>query len=340
MKLSCIIGHKWNGCTCERCGQTRDEGHDFRPGERACREKCAVCGRVRDTAHLWQGCKCERCGATRATGHDYRSVEGAPIVRCERCGGTAVPMGDIARTDMQAIFTALEAGHFSLAQQQITGSMTADLSALEEIEQALSAASEKVSPFNMKAATGVLNGAYGNMTYADLMNLHDKTQAILEVIRQKMKCLTDTRSGAASGQGFDRDAYLAQKLREGKITEEGIRRMNQTRALRPLVTEFATYVDLTMDQSRLDEMEAKLLAEGEIGSKAVFGFLLDCGYGRLDSGVMWWKQAKRLTRMLPKFADPRLKDQLKMLVDLADRTNVWEYHTEIADVAKEELAKL
>ena len=26
MKLSCILGHKWNGCRCERCGEVRLEG--------------------------------------------------------------------------------------------------------------------------------------------------------------------------------------------------------------------------------------------------------------------------------------------------------------------------
>ena len=29
MKLSCIFGHKWNGCTCERCGEVRNEGHEY-----------------------------------------------------------------------------------------------------------------------------------------------------------------------------------------------------------------------------------------------------------------------------------------------------------------------
>ena len=35
MELSCIFGHKWNGCTCERCGEVRNEdaprGHGIRP---------------------------------------------------------------------------------------------------------------------------------------------------------------------------------------------------------------------------------------------------------------------------------------------------------------------
>lgn len=340
MKLSCLFGHKWNGCTCERCGQTRNEGHDFMPVEGACRIKCAVCGKERSIEHAWQGCTCSRCGQTRATGHDYQVTEGSPIVRCAKCGGTAIRMSDIARTDMQAIFTVLEAGHFNLARTQIVDSMTADKDALDEIETALEAAASKFNPFNMNVATGVMNGRFGQMTYGDLCSLSDKTKALIEVIRQKQKLLSGQRTSAAASPAFSREAYLEQLRREGKITDEKIERMNKVKALRPQVTNFATYVNLSLDQSELDEMEQKLLAEGGIGSQAVFQFLYDCGMGRMGNGVMWWKQAKRLTRMLVKFQDPKLKDQLTLLANLAERTNVWEYHTEIADVAKEELAKL
>ena len=34
MKISCVImGHKWKGCKCERCGKQRDQEHDYRPCE-------------------------------------------------------------------------------------------------------------------------------------------------------------------------------------------------------------------------------------------------------------------------------------------------------------------
>ncbi len=60
MGLACkISGHKWSGCLCERCGQTRDAGH-FWDG---CR--CRRCGRVRDELHDWDGDKCARCGKKR-----------------------------------------------------------------------------------------------------------------------------------------------------------------------------------------------------------------------------------------------------------------------------------
>lgn len=45
-------------------------------------------------------------------------------------------------------------------------------------------------------------------------------------------------------------------------------------------------------------------------------------------------------KMLPKFRTPKVREHLQQLADNANRTNIWEYHTEIANVAKEELAKL
>jgi len=56
--------------------------------------------------------------------------------------------------------------------------------------------------------------------------------------------------------------------------------------------------------------------------------------------IQWWKQAKRLTRMLPKFGSAKVKEHLALLADNATRTNSWEYRTEIADTAAKELKKL
>ena len=77
MGFACkIAGHKWNGCTCTRCGEYRDEGHDWvfatRESSEAgqCREKCSICGKVRGAEHEWDGCTCTRCGAWRNEEHN------------------------------------------------------------------------------------------------------------------------------------------------------------------------------------------------------------------------------------------------------------------------------
>lgn len=100
MGLACkFLGHTWNklpdggdGCTCSRCGEHRNEGHDWRfareredwtyggPPEiiRGCFNVCTVCGRwetapdPRDVCeHDWRGCTCALCGKVRDEGHDW-----------------------------------------------------------------------------------------------------------------------------------------------------------------------------------------------------------------------------------------------------------------------------
>ena len=64
-KASCkIIGHSWLGCKCTRCGETRDEEHDFHPTAGKCEQKCSACGKAEELPHEWNGGKCKRCGAS------------------------------------------------------------------------------------------------------------------------------------------------------------------------------------------------------------------------------------------------------------------------------------
>lgn len=87
--------HKWNGCTCIKCGKTRDEGHlyEWIPGPSFCREVCSICGdsrRSRDHEWKWiqSECveKCTVCGKTREK-HSFAQAEGRPCTRkCTVCG--------------------------------------------------------------------------------------------------------------------------------------------------------------------------------------------------------------------------------------------------------------
>lgn len=38
--MACLLGHKWDGCTCSKCGKTRNEGHKWEGA------RCALCGGV------------------------------------------------------------------------------------------------------------------------------------------------------------------------------------------------------------------------------------------------------------------------------------------------------
>ena len=76
--LSCLLGHRWNGCTCGRCGKVRDRDHEWNP----CSGMCQRCGKRCEVRHEWDGCRCVRCGAIRSEGHDWDGCV------CRRCGQT------------------------------------------------------------------------------------------------------------------------------------------------------------------------------------------------------------------------------------------------------------
>ncbi len=65
-KAACKIGgHRWLGCKCTRCGETRDEGHNFRPVAGKCEKKCSVCEKNESLPHQWNGDRCTHCGAAK-----------------------------------------------------------------------------------------------------------------------------------------------------------------------------------------------------------------------------------------------------------------------------------
>ena len=267
MKLSCLFGHKWNGCLCERCGAVRDEGHNFISVEGSCQSICSRCGEKGSLRHKWnhvgRGCKCEVCGATRTVldlnGHRFPYVFD-PHVTVGMKEHRSCTCADCGWVD-----TVKDFGHV-----------------YEYTYEPLSAKHKGVCTI------------CGKIEFSE----HFYTNGVCEYCGYK--------------PGVD---------------------LNKT------VADFASYVSLSLDESELDEMEKKLLAEGEAAEAVIFGFLARCSYGGVGI-IQWWKQAKRLTKMLPKFKTAKVKEHLAQLADNASRTRSWEYCTEIADTAKEELAKL
>ena len=74
MKLSCVFGHKWNGCKCERCGEIRDEDHNYTHFQPSNTGKCVgtcKCGKKQELGHEWIGEKCARCGLRQDFSYEY-----------------------------------------------------------------------------------------------------------------------------------------------------------------------------------------------------------------------------------------------------------------------------
>ena len=78
MNFKCLFVHKWDGCTCTKCGKTRDKNHDW---SKDC-EQCSKCGKTREGNHNWNACKCTKCGKTREGNHSWNAC------KCTKCGKT------------------------------------------------------------------------------------------------------------------------------------------------------------------------------------------------------------------------------------------------------------
>jgi hypothetical protein len=75
-----LLGHRWRGCKCKRCGITRDRGHDWEV--RDCTPVCRRCFVRQDPIHSWQGCRCKKCGQVRDEQHEWE------VCSCKGCGQT------------------------------------------------------------------------------------------------------------------------------------------------------------------------------------------------------------------------------------------------------------
>lgn len=62
--MACLLGHKWNGCKCEKCGKTRDINHSWKEAGN-CYKICTIC-KESQKSHKWaqkgRSLKCEKCG--------------------------------------------------------------------------------------------------------------------------------------------------------------------------------------------------------------------------------------------------------------------------------------
>lgn len=66
MGMMCkLFGHKWNACTCSRCGEKRDAEHAYVIQSGRCAEACSVCGATRQVSHDWDASVCRHCGMHR-----------------------------------------------------------------------------------------------------------------------------------------------------------------------------------------------------------------------------------------------------------------------------------
>lgn len=84
--MGCLFMHKWDGCKCIKCGQTRDRDHRPEDVPGKCLRRCAVCGQEWVKPHTYEDVadrcvkKCSVCGDEIPVPHSF--VKG----KCSRCG--------------------------------------------------------------------------------------------------------------------------------------------------------------------------------------------------------------------------------------------------------------
>lgn len=103
-----------------------------------------------------------------------------------------------------------------------------------------------------------------------------------------------------------------------------------------LADKLAHHASLMYDDPEQKEMQEQLLAGGEAAQKAITDFLLLCSTGFVASG--WWSRASLLVRLIRQIGGEHTEERLRQLT--AKQTNIWEYHTQIIDVAEKELLAL
>jgi len=84
--LSCkLLGHKYDGCVCIRCGAPHPEGHAWVAAEGRCSRTCTRCGLTEPLPHEWFHCRCKRCGEQRDSHHLWLKKSACERV-CRICG--------------------------------------------------------------------------------------------------------------------------------------------------------------------------------------------------------------------------------------------------------------
>ena len=100
-----------------------------------------------------------------------------------------------------------------------------------------------------------------------------------------------------------------------------------------LVDELAHFHTMTLDESEAIAMENELLKRGSEILPILVDYLLFCSTGRQSEG--WWYNAKRLVKLIHRFPNVNHKMQLSRLIN--QQSNIWEYQTEVKDIAETEL---
>lgn len=122
----------------------------------------------------------------------------------------------------------------------------------------------------------------------------------------------------------------AEAAREGGAAQKGAAHWAR------LADKLAHFHTLTADRTEETAMGEELLSGGDAALQAIVAYLISCASGRQSE--YWWSDAAYLVKLIAKFPGADHESIYKKL--LAPETNIWEYHTQIKDVAQQELLEM
>ena len=311
--MACFFGHKWEGCTCRKCGKTRDQLHDYQKVPDKCEEKCSRCGKTRPIEHSFvlmkDKCfeKCKRCGELREK-HEYKN---GFCVRCGQQSPTPFELFDLNQQEMEATRKALE----------IATSANKDAN--------LNAAYSSASRMLNSRQLGL------NEVAIVAMALINVSQALLQSVNQfTQKNPQEALARAVLGVNMQ-SALTKVNATMTAFNDEAARR-NGSAEFDPYVHNvFDNYDDsLTLDETGERWMEKikddieKLVNGGNPAMIAIQRSLTACMSGTGNTyNKHWWYGAKNIVRIIGMFPQDVAEENL--MQTLEKNSNVAEWFTYI-----------
>lgn len=132
------------------------------------------------------------------------------------------------------------------------------------------------------------------------------------------------------------DSCGHENLERAKFCEMCGTPMKKKINFRELIDEYAHYANYTTVETGEDEaMKKDLLTGGPEVVDMIVDYLIQCGLGNPAIESYWWNNAASLVRIIKEFPNIDYESKYQRLISL--NTNIWEYHTQIKNVASEEL---
>lgn len=299
--MACLFGHKWEGCTCKKCGMTRDQEHDYQPVKGQCALACSRCGTTQISHQYDRHGFCQKCDALSERPFDL-SVLSEEELDAER-SAIEIVRSTITDTDIRIAYADILC-HLDNRPPKL--SMVNMLVALPAIITVRAALAEKI------------------------MNAAAMPPRELEKARA-MKRLLD--SAARKSQDLVNELSAANEQRDDAKFRSAIVSVLQLQPdPRP--------GNETESEKDLEAPRQQLLAGESAGMNALKRALLACADGKGSAyAKSWWHGAVHAVRIIGSYPAADAQDALLVLLEKESNLAEWYGHVQkeaiavLADIA-------